>query len=180
VVRPLAMLRAMAWTRRTLVAAALTLPLSGCVKQAEPDPAEMRTTMPPWPAPRDAVSYIDLAHLARLPLNASDDPHVLTLEVFVAGQQVEVPAYVGIDRLRAVQAPCHTHDASGTVWIEGSGGSAVTLGQFFDVWGVRLTATCLGAACGSVSVTTDGQTVSSPRDVRLRDVGHVVVRAGAS
>jgi hypothetical protein len=174
------MLRAMAWSRRALVIAALTLPLTACVKQAEPDPAEIRATVPPWPAPRDAVSYIDLARLPRLPLDASDDPHVLTLEVFVAGQQVEVPAYVGIDRLRAVQAPCHTHDASGTVWVEGSGGAVVTLGQFFDVWGVRLTATCLGAVCSSVSVTADGATVSSPRDVRLRDVGHVVVRAPAA
>jgi hypothetical protein len=37
-----------------------------------------------------------------LPLDASDDPHVLTLEVSVSGQQVEVPAYAGIDRLREV------------------------------------------------------------------------------
>jgi hypothetical protein len=175
------MLRAMGWTRRAVVAAAWVLPLAGCVKQAEPDPAEIRTTAPPWSAPRDAVSYIDYARLPRLPLDAADDPHVLTLEVFLFRQQVEVPAYVGIDRLRAVQAPCHTHDASGTVWLEGNGSHDVTLGQFFDVWGVRLTATCLGPTCGSVTVTADGATVSSPRDVRLRDVGHVVVRApGAS
>jgi hypothetical protein len=171
------MLRAMGCTRRALVAAACVLPLTGCVKQAEPDPAEIRTTMPPWSAPRDAVSYIDYARLPRLPLDASDDPHVLTLQVFLAGQRVEVPAYVGIDRLRAVQAPCHTHDTSGTVWLEGSGSRDVTLGQFFDVWGVRLTATCLGPTCGSVAVTADGTAVSSPRDVRLRDVAHVVVRA---
>ena len=96
------MLRAMAWNRRALVTAALALPLAACVKQAPPDPAEIRETPPPWPAPRDAVSYIDYAHLSRLPLDASDDPHVLTLEVSVSGQQVEVPAYVGIDRLREV------------------------------------------------------------------------------
>lgn len=174
------MLRAMAWNRRALVTAALALPLAACVKQAAPDPAEIRETAPPWPAPRDAVSYIDYARLPRLPLDASDDPHLLTLEVSLSGQQVEVPAYVGIDRLRAVQAPCHTHDASGTVWIEGRGGQDVTLGQFFDVWGVRLTAACLGALCGTTSVTADGHTVSSPRDLRLRDVGLVVVRASAA
>ena len=127
------MLRAMAWTRRALVTVALAVPLAGCVKQAEPDPAEIRTTVPPWPAPRDAISYIDLAGLQRLPLDASDDPHVLVLEVFVEGQSVEVPAYVGVDRLRAVQAACHTHDTSGTVWLEGAGSHDVTLGQFFDV-----------------------------------------------
>jgi hypothetical protein len=173
------MLRLMAWNRRALVTGALVLPLTACVAQAQPDPAEIRATMPPWPAPRDAVSYIDYAKLPRLPLDATDDPHVLTLEVFVADAKVEIPAYVGVDRVRAVQAPCHTHDASGTVWVEG-GGQDVTLGQFFDVWGVRLTATCLGAACGSVTVVADGTTVPSPRDVRLRDVGRVVVRAGGT
>ncbi len=171
------MLRAMAWTRRALVAAALAVSVAGCVKQVAPDPAEIRTTMPPWPAPRDAVSYIDLSGLQRLPLDASDDPHVLVLEVSVEGQPVELPAYVGVDRLRAVQAPCHTHDTSGTVWVEGSGSHDVTLGQFFDVWGVRLTATCLGGICGSVAVTADGAAVTSTRDVRLRDVARVVVRA---
>ena len=52
------MLRAMAWNRRALVTAALALPLAACVKQAPPDPAEIRETAPPWPAPRDEVSYI--------------------------------------------------------------------------------------------------------------------------
>ena len=100
-----------------------------------------------------------------------------TLEVFVKGQRVEVPAYLGIDRLRAVQAPCHTHDTTGTVWLEGSGSRDVTLGQLFDVWGVRLTATCLGATCGTVVVTVDGVAAPTPRDVRLRSATAIRVDA---
>jgi hypothetical protein len=147
------------------------------VKPAAPDQAVIRDTEPPWPAPRDAISYIDNAGLARLPLDASDNPHVLTLEVFVLRHQVEVPAYLGIDRLRAVQAPCHTHDTTGTVWLEGPGGPHVTLGQLFDVWGVRLTTTCLGATCGSVVVTVNGVVAASPRGVRLGDA--TVIRMDA-
>jgi len=82
--------------------------------------------------------------------------------------------------LALLQAPCHTHDTSGTVWLEGQGGREVTLGQFFDVWGVRLTATCIGGICGSVTVTADDAAVASPRDLRLRDVARVVVRVSAS
>ena len=70
---------------------------------------------------------------------------------------MEVPAYVGIDRLRAVQAPVHTHDASGQVWLEGRETDAVTLGQFFTVWGVRFDDRCLGSACGALVVTVDGE-----------------------
>ena len=92
----------------------------------------------------------------------------------------ELPATgvsIGVDRLRALQAPCHTHDTSGTVWLEGTGGKDVTLGQLFDLWGVRLTSTCLGATCGRVVVTVDGTPVASPRDVRLRDATSVRVEA---
>jgi hypothetical protein len=167
----------MEWRRRVVLVAAVAIPLASCVKPAAPEPAVIRDTEPPWPAPRDAISYIDNAGLARLPLDASDTLHVLTLEVFVLRHQVEVPAYLGIDRLRAVQAPCHTHDAAGTVWLEGPGGSEVTLGQLFDVWGVRLTSTCLGATCGSVVVTVDGMVAGSPRDVRLGDT--TVIRVDA-
>ena len=167
----------MEWRRRGVLMAALSIPLASCVKPAAPDPAVIRDTEPPWPAPRDAVSYIDNTGLARLPLDASENPHVLTLEVFVMRQQVEVPAYLGIDRLRAIQAPCHTHDTSGTVWLEGPGAADVTLGQLFDVWGVRLTSTCLGATCGTVVVTVDGAVAASPRDVRLRDATAVRVDA---
>ncbi len=170
----------MGWQRRGVILAAVALPLAGCVKPAAPDPPVIRDTEPPWAAPRDAVSYIDNAKLPRLPLDATEDPHVVTLEVFVLRHQVEVPAYVGVDRLRAIQAPCHTHDTSGTVWLEGPGGRDVTLGQLFDVWGVRLTATCLGATCGSVVVTVDGVVAPSPRDVRLRDATRIRVDALSS
>jgi hypothetical protein len=80
---------------------------------------------------------------------------------------VEVPAYVGIDRVRALQAPVHTHDISGQVWLEGRETDAVTLGQFFTVWGVRFDDQCLGSACGTLMVNVDGKISSAPREVRL-------------
>jgi hypothetical protein len=146
---------------------AVLLILSGCVRQATPASAEQRSTPPPWSAPRDAISYITAAGLETGPVSGSENPRVVDLHVTVDGAPVEVPAYVGIDRVRALQAPAHTHDTSGQVWLEGRGTDAVTLGQFFTVWGVRFDDHCLGSACGAVVVTVDGKVSSVPREVRL-------------
>ena len=42
----------------------------------------------------------------------------------------------------------HTHDTSGQVWLEGRHTDAVTLGEFFTVWGVRFDDQCLGRHAG--------------------------------
>ena len=137
------------WSAYAVRAAVLIvlLTLTGCVRQATPTPVEERTTPPPWSAPRDAISYIDAAGLKPQPVRSSENSNVVTLRITLDGAPVEVPAHVGIDRVRAVQAPMHTHDTSGKVWLEGRGTDAVTLGQFFTVWGVRFDGRCLGSAC---------------------------------
>ena len=143
------------------------LVLTSCVRQATPSPAEQRSTPPPWSAPRDAISYITAAGLEAQPLSSNENSRVVDLRITVDGTSVEVPAYVGIDRVRALQAPVHTHDTSGQVWLEGRETDAVTLGQFFTVWGVRFDDHCLGSACGALKVTVDGTASSAPREVRL-------------
>jgi hypothetical protein len=143
------------------------LVLTSCVRQATPSPAEQRSTPPPWSAPRDAISYITAAGLNAQPLGSNENSRVVKLRITVDGAPVEVPAYVGIDRIRALQAPVHTHDTSGQVWLEGRETGAVTLGQFFTFWGVRFDDQCLGSACGVMLVTVDGKVSSAPREVRL-------------
>jgi hypothetical protein len=93
-------------------------------------------------------------------------------------QQVEVPGYVGIDRVRSLQAAVHTHDSSGTVWLEGKGSADVTLGELFTVWGVRLDRRCLGSACGGVTVTTQPRSdVTDPTRLRLEGLRSITVSA---
>lgn len=160
---------------------AVVVALTGCVPQAAPAPAELRTTPPPWTAPRDAVSYIEAAGLGQVPLDTTENQRVFTMTVAIDGQNVDLAPYIGIDRVRAVQAPVHTHDASGTVWLEGAGSGQVTLGQFFVLWGVRFADGCLGAACGTVEVTADGRPVADPASLLLAEVSdtvHVDVRSG--
>ncbi len=157
-----------------LVIAAAT---TGCVPQSSVPPAELRTTAPPWPAPRDGVAYIEAAGLEQLPLDTRGERHIVSLTVRVAQQPVVVPAYVGVDRLRAVQAVAHTHDETGAVWLEGRGSDSVTLGQFFTLWGVRFDGRCVGGACKSIHVSADGVAIARPAGLRLHEVAAVVIEA---
>jgi hypothetical protein len=68
------------------------------------------------------------------------------LDLYVDGRKVPVPAGVGIDPAVGY-APLHTHDASGVVHVESPTVRTYTLGEFFAVWGVRFTPSCLGGYC---------------------------------
>ena len=156
-----------------LVLAAAT----GCVRQAEPARAVQRSTPPPWSAPRDAVAYIEAAGLKAQPVSNNQSSGLTELRITVDGAPVEVAANIGVDRLRALHAAVHTHDTSGRVWLEGQGSDAVTLGQFFTLWGVRFDDHCLGSACGAVVVKVDGVATTDPRKVRLADSQTIEIMA---
>jgi hypothetical protein len=68
------------------------------------------------------------------------------LDLYVDGGAVPVPAGVGIDPAVGY-APLHTHDASGVIHVESPTVRTYTLGEFFAVWGVRFTPSCLGGSC---------------------------------
>jgi hypothetical protein len=155
------------------------LVLTSCVRQATPPPAAQRSTPPPWSAPRDAVSYIAAAGLEPQPLSSNESSRFVNLRITVDGSAVEVPPYVGIDRARAVQAPVHTHDGTGQVWLEGRETDAVTLGQFFTVWGVRFDDRCLGSACRDLVVTVDGRVSPDPGEVRLAESRTIDISASS-
>jgi hypothetical protein len=168
------------WDVRTAAPAALLamLALTGCVHAADPASAVIRTTPPPWDAPRDAVSTIAAAGLIAEPLNSGGpNRHIVAISIDVDGRQVAIPPYVGVDRLRAEQAPVHTHDTSNRVWLEGQNTESITLGQFFTVWGVRFDGRCLGAACGEVLVTADRKRVIDAPTLRLAEVDNVMITA---
>ncbi|HMR48263.1 MAG TPA: hypothetical protein PKE40_13990 [Arachnia sp.] len=162
---------------RKAMAVVAALLLVGCVSRPDPDPAVMRQGPPPWEAPRDAISYIREAGLPELALDEDGDPFIVAMEVAVDGTPVSLPPFIGVDRLRAVQAPAHTHDDTGDLWLEGEGNREVTLGQFFTLWGVRFDGDCLAAACGGVEVRADGVLVEEPVDLVLRGHERIQVRA---
>jgi hypothetical protein len=68
------------------------------------------------------------------------------LDLYVDGRRVLVPAGIGIDPAVGY-APLHTHDPSGVIHVESPTVRTYTLGEFFAVWGVRFTPSCLGGYC---------------------------------
>jgi hypothetical protein len=165
--------------RRLLLALAVLVVVSGCVQQAPPAPAVLRTTPPPWEAPRDGVAYFELAGVPASRLDDRSNQRVLTVAIQLDGADVRLVPWIGIDRPRALQAPAHTHDDSGTVWLEGAGATDVTLGQFFTLWGVRFDGRCLGAACHDLTVEADGRVVADPVALKLWDATDVQIQVSS-
>ena len=151
---------------KTVALLLLSIAAAGCgVSPAKPAAADLRTTAPPWDAPRDAVSYIDKAGFERLPLNFSGPaPYNLRLKVLIDGAPVTIPAEIGVDQVRAEQAPVHTHTTGGLIFVEAKTvEEKPTLAQFFTVWGIKYDEKCLADACRNLKITVDGQ--PAPWDV---------------
>lgn len=108
------------------------------------DPLGLQISPGPWPP-----EYSKLPQ--RLKALGLPDPsdqvyHVHSqISVYVDGKKQEVPAQIGIDSQHQILASLHTHDASGVVHQEAVQPYPFTLGEFFKVWGVKFTATQLGA-----------------------------------
>ena len=80
-----------------------------------------------------------------------------------------MPANIGIDPSVGI-AVLHTHDDTGVIHVESPVERDFPLGNFFDVWGVRLSDTCIGGYCNddirTLRVYVDGK----PATVDVRDV----------
>lgn len=151
-----------------------------------------RTTPAPWDAGTNPLAAMAEAGLAPTIFAPSEHIHA-HLDVFVDGQAVPVPAGIGvvapveigpeIQSAWSTMAPVHTHQAEGIVHIHTAFPELISLGQFFDVWRVRLTNTCLGAYCaGSAStlrVYVNGDLLSGdPRDVVIRPRDQIALAFG--
>ncbi|MEV0148928.1 MULTISPECIES: hypothetical protein [unclassified Nonomuraea] len=106
-----------------------------------PRPADGGT--PPWPVPADPMPGIRAAGLTPGPMGHAEHYHA-HLSVFVDGEEVEVPADIGI--VDEEMTPLHTHDDRGVIHVEPhTKGESFTLGQVFQQWGVTLSADRIGA-----------------------------------
>lgn len=106
------------------------------------------------------------------------------LDIFVHGKRVLVPANIGVNQAAGFISPVHTHDTTGVIHIESSEMRDYTLGQFFEVWGTRLTPSCLGNECARepvvLKVFVGGQPyVGNPRNLVLTAHQEIVLVYGA-
>ena len=106
------------------------------------------------------------------------------LDIYVDGRKVPVPALIGIDPAVGF-APLHVHDTSGVIHVESPTVRGYTLGQFFAVWGVRLTPSCLGGYCAGgdrrLRVYVDGTPrLGDPTTLTLEPHQEIVVAFGTA
>jgi hypothetical protein len=105
------------------------------------------------------------------------------MAILVNGKGQYLPAGIGIDAKGKFITELHTHDFSGIIHVESPVDRTFTLGEFFDVWGLRFTSKCLGGYCNKgdkkVMVWTNGKRVhADPRKVALTEHLSVVVAYG--
>jgi hypothetical protein len=84
------------------------------------------------------------------------------LDISINGNAVAVPAEIGIDPNGKFISPIHVHDTSGIIHVESPTIQDFTLGQFFDIWGLRFTANCIGSYCTDASSTLKVYANGSP------------------
>jgi hypothetical protein len=141
-----------------LAVAILVLPASAGARPAVASPGlgidfaklpGLQTGPAPWNAGSTAMLRARLDRLDLPVLTAEQLAyHIhMHLDVYVRGVHVPVPALVGIDVVDEFLTVLHTHDPSGVVHIESASSKPYPLGAFFGVWGVRLSASCLGRYC---------------------------------
>jgi hypothetical protein len=135
------------------------------------------TTEAPWPANGEELA----ARLEAMGLPAlTREEQALhihpILQIRINGENIPVPANIGIDPGVTFLSALHTHDETGTLHVESAEVRDFTLGEFFDVWGVRLTTECIGGHCGpGLRARAGGQVVDDPRSIVLVDGETIVI-----
>jgi hypothetical protein len=140
---------------------------------------------PPWSANNGASLQLRLRAIGLEPLR-EEGQVVHThqhLDLFVDGEQVTVPAQIGIDSGGGFISDLHTHDASGIVHIESPTQRDFTLGEFFAIWGLPLSADCIGSLCEKGSkqlhAWVDGDEVTAdPARIVLAEHQVIVIAYG--
>jgi hypothetical protein len=167
-----------------IAAVALVAVIGAAVVMTSGGLAGIQTGPPPWP-PQTADLRARLAAIGLSPLTAEGQvQHTHQhLDLYVDGVRVPVPADIGINRTQGFIASLHTHDAIGIIHVESPVVREFTLGEFFDVWGVRFDAHCVGGECDgngrTLSVVVDGKAYAGdPRSIVLLPHEEIVVALG--
>ena len=114
------------------------------------------------------------------------------LTVFVDGAPRQIPHGIGIQGAEVTSTPAgpyvaagscfywlHTHAADGIIHVESPVQRTYTLGNFFDVWGQRLSPSEVGPVSGRVTALYNGQVFrGNPRDIPLTGHAQIQLEAG--
>lgn len=145
------------------------------------DTGELLRGAPPWAPQNDGLA--DRVEALGFPPVGDESYHVhALLSVYVDGEQVPVPANIGIDQQARYLSPLHTHTPDGVIHFEADDPAPFTLAQVFKVWGVAFAPDRLGGLTNqgakTVQVYVDGRRIENPLGYELKDQDNVVVAYG--
>jgi hypothetical protein len=105
------------------------------------------------------------------------------LALYIRGVQIPIPALVGIDPVDEFLTVLHTHDTSGIIHVESATKHRYQLGDFFGVWGVKLSSTCIGIYCArkdaKLRVWVDGKPYAgNPAGIVIKEHEQIVLTVG--
>jgi hypothetical protein len=107
------------------------------------------------------------------------------LDIFIHGKPIAVPAGIGVNQAAGFISPIHTHDDTSIIHVESPTIQTFTLGQFFDIWGVRFTQNSIGGYVADqtdqLHVYVNGQLYQDdPRNLALVAHQEIVIAFGTS
>ena len=145
----------------------------------------LMTTKLPWPANNGPPlrARLKAARIAALGAEGTALHTHQHLDLVVNRRGVPIPAGIGIDKAGRFISPLHTHDYSGIIHVESPTVRPYTLGQFFDVWGLRFSSRCLGGYCAKGSkkvwVFVNGRlALGDPRAIALTQHLEIAIAYG--
>jgi hypothetical protein len=145
-------------------------------------------TPPPW-GRNEAKLQLRLRAIGLDPLTAEGQAvHIHQhLDIYVDGKPVTVPGDVGIGPQNTFISDLHTHASypPGIIHVESPTVTQFSLGQFFAVWGVPLSATCIGSLCAKgtkqLKAFVNGKAVNAdPTRIVLADHQQIVLAYGTA
>jgi len=155
--------------------------------------ASPRATLPgvmvgkaPWPANdgKDLRARLKAIGLDALPAEAFAEHIHVHLDIVINGRVLSgLPALIGINIPSRFITEIHTHDTTGIIHIESPKVRKFTLGEFFDVWGLRFSSTCLGGYCASGTKhiwawVNAKRVLTDPRKIAFKAHQEIVVAYG--
>jgi hypothetical protein len=101
------------------------------------------------------------------------------LDLWVNGKKVNLPANIGI-YANTWLTELHVHPGElNVIHVESPTKRNYSLGQFFGVWGVRLTGRCVGSFCGKLQWWVNGtKQTGNPADLVLKEHQEIAIALG--
>jgi hypothetical protein len=145
---------------------------------------DVKTTKAPWDISTDSLkSRLEALNLPRLKEEGTTLHIHQHLDIYINGEPMAVPPGIGVNEAAGFISPIHTHDKDGVIHVESPVVQTFTLGQFFGIWGVRLTRDCLGGYCqdetNKLRVFVDGNEINDdPNAVELTSHQEIAIIYG--